>query len=392
MPVTESFKIMASLWLFVRALAKAVILYINESKAPKQNELKGRGLTKDVKLPEKLPSIVDIKRVLPRKCFDPKVSTSMFYFMKDVLQVIVCYLVFSGLHTLIPLSYWPTMIFYWAIQGTFFTAVFVLGHDCGHGSFSHYPVLNDIVGNITHSWLLVPYYMWKLSHKHHHKNNANFEKDEVFYPIKKSEEGSDGMVLPGFGFGVGWFWYITVGYSPRNVYHFNVFDPMFIGHVFQCCCSFASFGAMCILIYSFYMAYGFLDLFNYYLVPLFIFGCYIVIITFLHHSEMNIPWYSTSKWDFVRGQLSTIDRPYGIVHSTIHNIGTHQMHHMFIKIPHYHLEEATKHFRAAFPDLVRICDEPIMPSFLRMFKRYDAQKTMDDDTEVYYYKEISTQE
>ena len=111
-------------------------------------------------------------------------------------------------------------------------------------------------------------------------------------------------------------------------------------------------------------------------------------ITFLHHTEMNIPWYSSKKWDFVRGQLSTIDRNYGVVHSLIHNIGTHQMHHMFTKIPHYYLEEATTHFRAAFPDLVRTCDEPIMPSFFRMFKKYDAQKVIDDKTEIHYYEEM----
>ena len=46
-----------------------------------------------------------------------------------------------------------------------------------------------------------------------------------------------------------------------------------------------------------------------------------VVITFLHHNEVNIPWYADSEWDFVRGQLSTIDRHYGYVHDIIHNIG-----------------------------------------------------------------------
>ena len=96
--------------------------------------------------------------------------------------------------------------------------------------------------------------------------------------------------------------------------------------------------------------------------------------------------YADSAWDYVRGQLSTVDRHYGIVHNVIHNIGTHQMHHMFTKIPHYRLEEATIAFRRAFPELVRVCDEPIMPSYVRMFKKYDKQCVMADDTRVHYYK------
>lgn len=62
------------------------------------------------------------------------------------------------------------------------------------------------------------------------------------------------------------------------------------------------------------------------------------------------------------------------------------MHHMFTKIPHYQLEKATANFRAAFPDLVRYCDEPIIPSFMRMFTKYMEQSTIENDTKVHYYE------
>ena len=51
----------------------------------------------------------------------------------------------------------------------------------------------------------------------------------------------------------------------------------------------------------------------------------------------NVPWYVDDEWNYVKGQLSTVDRHYGHVHSIIHSIGTHQIHHLFPKIPHYHL-------------------------------------------------------
>jgi len=108
----------------------------------------------------------------------------------------------------------PAVVAYWAAQGTFFFALFVVGHDCGHGSFSAYPLLNDLVGTVTHGVLMVPYYQWKLSHRNHHKNTANIDKDEVFYPVRRSQQREHPRLLPGFALGVGWFIYLVAGYGP----------------------------------------------------------------------------------------------------------------------------------------------------------------------------------
>ncbi|CAF3389802.1 unnamed protein product [Rotaria socialis] len=85
------------------------------------------------------------------------------------------------------------------------------------------------------------------------------------------------------------------------------------------------------------------------------------------------------------GQLSTVDRHYGHIHSLIHSIGTHQIHHLFAKIPHYHLETATMHFRKAFPDLVRVKHNTILPSFIRMFKLFLRQRTIGQDVYIFAY-------
>jgi omega-3 fatty acid desaturase (delta-15 desaturase) len=42
---------------------------------------------------------------------------------------------------------WPL---YWAAQGLMFWALFVVGHDCGHRSFSPNNTINDVVGSIVH--------------------------------------------------------------------------------------------------------------------------------------------------------------------------------------------------------------------------------------------------
>ena len=96
-----------------------------------------------------------------------------------------------------------SIVLYWFVQGTFFFALFVAGHDCGHGSFSRYPLLNDIVGTLTHGFLMVPYYPWKLSHHNHHKFTGNIDRDEVFYPIRQSMKEPRSRLLPGFALGFG---------------------------------------------------------------------------------------------------------------------------------------------------------------------------------------------
>ncbi|OMO49735.1 Fatty acid desaturase, type 1 [Corchorus olitorius] len=58
-------------------------------------------------------------------------------------------------------------------QGTMFWAIFVLGHDCGHGSFSNNPILNSVVGHILHSSILLPYHGWRISHRTHHQKHGN---------------------------------------------------------------------------------------------------------------------------------------------------------------------------------------------------------------------------
>lgn len=96
--------------------------------------------------------------------------------------------------------------------------------------------------------------------------------------------------------------------------------------------------------------------------------------------------FSDDKWSFVKGQLSSVDRHYGWAHVMIHNIGTHQIHHLFSKIPHYHLEEATVHFRKTFPDLVRTREDSILFAFLKMFKKFSNQFVIPNDTTVHVYQ------
>ena len=139
------------------------------------------------------------------------------------------------------------------------------------------------------SFILVPYYPWKLSHRHHHKNTGNIDKDEIFYPVRKGRDDSThdthkGFV-PFFGFGFGWFYYLVKGYSPRKSSHINPWDPMFVKNVLACVVSIL--GCM-VTLFGLLALYGHLGLtFSqfqcHYIMPVFGFGTWLVVTTFLHH-------------------------------------------------------------------------------------------------------------
>ena len=42
------------------------------------------------------------------------------------------------------------------------TGIWVIAHECGHQAFSKYQLVNDGVGLVFHSCLLVPYFSWQV--------------------------------------------------------------------------------------------------------------------------------------------------------------------------------------------------------------------------------------
>ena len=271
--------------------------------------------------------------------------------------------------------------------------IFVLGHDCGHGSFSLNPTLNFVCGTILHSAILVPYVPWKLTHHHHHKNTGHIDNDEIFMPIRlnttknavyyvvTSLTGKLPLIL------TPWFVYLLLGFPTKNaiLYHLNPWSSAkFAGHRFAILLSHTGLVAMGYLLYRWGDTEGFLAVALLYLVPLVIFGLWLTVTTFLHHNEAGkVKWFSDKRWSYVKGNLSSIDRSFGRLFDNLtHNIGTHQVHHLFPIIPHYHLAEATQAFRRAFPHLVNKSERRILSVFHQNIHHYRANMKVDDHVDA----------
>ncbi|BBH04336.1 fatty acid desaturase 2 [Prunus dulcis] len=68
------------------------------------------------------------------------------------------------------------------------TSVWIIAHECGHHAFSDYQIVDDVVGLVLHTALLVLYFSWKYSHRRHHSIDiGSMEREEVFVPKPKSK-------------------------------------------------------------------------------------------------------------------------------------------------------------------------------------------------------------
>ena len=103
---------------------------------------------------------------------------------------------------------------------------------------------------------------------------------------------------------------------------------------------------------------------------------WLVLYTWLQHTDVDVPHYGGDDWSPVKGALMTIDRPYGPVLDFLHHrIGsTHVAHHVNHTIPHYHAREATDALAAAFPQYYLYDPTPIHVATWRVGKGCTAVK------------------
>ncbi|KAL7752162.1 hypothetical protein RI367_002206 [Sorochytrium milnesiophthora] len=337
----------------------------------------------------------DLRSAIPAHCFERSTLRSSLYLLHDLVLMALLAWAASYIDTLtLPAARWGLWSLYWVAQGVVCTGIWVIAHECGHQAFSPSKRINNTVGYVLHTALLVPYHSWRLTHSRHHKATGHLTKDQVFVPFTRDEvlaqepaakqryeqhlaeqhehehehEHSDlfddtpilnllrivGMLL------LGWPMYLlnnTSGQSyGRWVSHFFPSSPFFDERDrWDVIASGAGVAATLTALSYASSVFGFAQVAKFYLVPYLMVNGWLVCITFLQHTHPKLPHYSQQSFTFLRGALATVDRDYGILNYFFHGIGdTHVAHHMFSTMPHYHAAEATRHLRQA---LQQVSDE-----------------------------------
>ena len=139
-------------------------------------------------------TIKDIRDAIPKHCFERSSLRSLSYVARDMVCLATTFYLFHRFVTPDNVPSTPARGLLWAVytflQGLFGTGLWVLAHECGHGAFSPSKRLNNLVGWILHSSLLVPYFSWQISHSKHHKATGHMERDMVFVPRTREQQAT----------------------------------------------------------------------------------------------------------------------------------------------------------------------------------------------------------
>ncbi|KAI0482703.1 fatty acid desaturase-domain-containing protein [Xylariaceae sp. FL0804] len=331
-------------------------------------------------------TIKEIHDAIPKHCFERSAAKGLYYVFRDLVSLTTTFYLFHTYVTPENVPYLPVRVALWGlytfVQGLFGTGLWVLAHECGHQSFSTSKILNDTVGWVLHSSLLVPYFSWKISHGKHHKATGHMQRDMVFVPKTREERASRigklahelselgeetpivtlihlvGQQL------IGWPNYLLTnvtghdhherqregrGKGKQNgwftgVNHYNPSSPLYEAK-----------DAKLILLSDLGLAititalvfltktFGWSNMLVWYFLPYLWVNHWLVAITFLQHTDPSLPHYNSESWTYVRGAAATIDREFGFIgRQLLHGIiETHVLHHYVSTIPFYNADEAS---------------------------------------------------
>jgi len=354
-------------------------------------------------MPTRLPTRSDLAAVIPEYCGDRHLGRSLLHAATSVLLTIA-----TGLLAwrFLPLAWeWaPLWLLYMVVCGTFATGVWVVAHECGHRAFCRGTKLQDSIGFVLHSAMLVPYFSWQRSHAVHHAKTNHLTEGETHVPkadgtaqASRSERAGRVMgrwlravVTLASRLGTGWPMYLLVGATggPRRgvTNHFWPKAPfsqaLFPGRWPRRVILSSAGVAFTIVLLGWwaFVVSNISTVLALYVGPLLVVNAWLVAYTWLQHTDVDIPHYDDDDWSFVRGAFCTVDRPYGpVVNFLHHHIGsTHVAHHINAKIPHYRAKAATQAIADAFPDLYRYDPTPIPKALWRVARDCHVVAKSDD--------------
>jgi omega-6 fatty acid desaturase (delta-12 desaturase) len=293
-----------------------------------------------VPLPDDV-TLGQVQRSLPAEVFE----LNEFKAWKGVVTSLVS--MAASLY-LISVTPWYLLPVSWFIAGTAFTGFFVVGHDCGHRTFSKNKLLEDIVGTIMFAPLVYPFEPWRIKHNQHHAFTNKLVDDTAWHPVMPAELEKWGPVtgaLYKFFLGTPLKFFASVGH--QLIWHFNL-DLYSEQQKPRVIVSLAAVFAFMAVVFPLLISkVGIAGWAKYWLMPWLGYHFWMSAFTVIHHTAPHIPFKAGDDWNPAQAQLG------GTVHCDFprwveflcHDISVHVPHHVSTKVPWYNLRKANESLR-----------------------------------------------
>ena len=282
-------------------------------------------------------------RELLKEFQTPSVAKSMWQLANTLIPYITLWVL---MYFSLSYSFWLTLLLAIPTAG-FMVRIFIIAHDCGHGSFLKTSKMNAFIGSITSILCCSPYYYWKHDHAIHHSNSGNLDKrgngdiwtmtvqeylaapksTRVLYRIYRN---------PFVMFGIGALFVFVVQYRIPKSY-MTAKDKKSVWR---------TNAAIALLLVVMYFTIG-LKAFFLVQLPIWTIGATAgVWLFYVQHQFEGVYWGRNEVWNFEAGAVdgSSFYRLPKVLQWFTGNIGFHHVHHLSSKIPNYNLEKCHKAF------------------------------------------------
>jgi len=264
---------------------------------------------------------------------------------RGIWQVLNTLVPYAGLWYLIYLSlsisYWLTVPLA-LLAGGFLVRVFIIFHDCGHGSFFKSRVVNDTLGIVTGVLCFTPYYRWRWEHAVHHSSSGDLDRrgtgDVWTLTVQEYLEASR--------------WKRFAYRLARNPIVLFVLAPMLLFLVIErlpkgkggtrekLSVHITNLLILCVAI-GLSRVMGWKAYLIIQTALIMIAGSAGVWLFYVQHQFEDVYWERREQWDYVKAALqgSSFYKLPKILQWFSGNIGFHHIHHLSPRIPNYHLEK-----------------------------------------------------
>lgn len=229
----------------------------------------------------------------------------------------------------------------------FLVRLFMIQHDCGHGSFFAHRHANDWVGRIIGVLTLTPYDYWRRSHAMHHATSANLDRRHGLGEIATLTV-KEYLALPRLKkLGYRLYRHPLVLFGLGPFYNFFLLQRLPVGLMKDWRQWISTLGTtLSAVVFLGVLAYfgGPAPVLSVTLITMLLAATIGVWLFFVQHQFEGVVWLKQKAWNREDGALlgsSHLDLPPPLRWLTA-NIGIHHVHHLNALIPSYRLPEVLR--------------------------------------------------